>query len=242
MFKRGCSSRFGAHSTCRKSCSPVRGSRFPWSRSWCADSLPAAPDRHIAGLRQGPVQRAVAPRLRTQSPPLLLLPIHFMDHESQSRRYLAPLSGQHPRFLLYPAARNSAQPLLGCWSSPKLKLDRVACGIRSRPSTRFSASSWPSRLLLQPAPATDHAVDQGQDMILPVPLQRCSTRTPVIARATPSRSISWRTSTKPEQFSSGAPWCSSTTTRGFCTVPLVDKSLVANLELHPPPSCPTGLS
>ena len=43
---------------------------------------------------------------------------------------------------------------------------------------------------------------------------RCarSTRTPASCTR---RSMSWRISTKPEQFSSGAPWCSSTTTRGF---------------------------
>ena len=46
--------------------------------------------------------------------------------------------------------------------------------------------------------------------------QRRSTRTPAsITRPTLSRSISLRTSTKPEQFSSGAPRCSWTTTHGF---------------------------
>ena len=52
---------------------------------------------------------------------------------------------------------------------------------------------------------------------LPVPhLQRRSRRRlRSTMLTTPSRSMSWRMCTKPDQFNSGAPWCSRATIRGF---------------------------
>ena len=132
------------------------------------------------------------------------------------RRYLAPLSGQHPeRFGTPPScpATPPSLPLLVLPAPQKLAIV-IACGIRSPAPVR-----WPSRLTSCSLFPPLNTEDQGQDMIrlLAAPQHSAS-----IALA-PSRSISWRTSTKPEQFSSGAPWCSWTTT-GSCTVRLVDKN------------------
>ena len=46
--------------------------------------------------------------------------------------------------------------------------------------------------------------------------------------------MSWRINTKPEQFSSGAPWCSWTTTGGFvyCEVAASHYAAIAPLSQH----------
>ena len=145
-------------------------------------AFPQPQIQHIAGLRQGPVQRAVAPRIVVRKVrPFLLLPIHFMDRRVPvQRRYLAPLSGQHPeRFLLYclrrvPQLRQSLPllVLLVVTKAPQKLADRrgVRYPVAPQHSLQCVILAQPIDVL-QLVPATEHAEDQGQDMIrFPVPL------------------------------------------------------------------------
>ena len=126
-------------------------------------------------------RQALRVRVSSYDSPFLLLPIHFMDRRVPvQRRYLAPLSGQHPeRFLLYclrrvPQLRQSLPllVLLVVSKAPQKLADRrgVRYSVAPQHSLQCVILAQPVDIL-QPAPATDHAVDQGQDMIrLPVPL------------------------------------------------------------------------
>ena len=154
----GCSSRCRRASAPASACSPVRS--FPatsLSRSWCADSLPAAPIQHIAGLRQGPVQRAVAPHCRTQSPPLpsSAHTLHGSTVPVQ-RRYLAPSRGSIPTHPAVwppscPATRQVAACLAGryqsatetcrsSWRAAVAPQHSLQCIILAQPATSAACS------------------------------------------------------------------------------------------------------
>ena len=80
-------------------------------------------------------------------------------------------------------------------------LARASTGFTLTADSVHLANHLLSSNVLQLVPATEHAEDQGQDMIrFPVPLAAPQHSYPSVdSVATPSRSISWRTSTKPEQ-------------------------------------------
>ena len=186
--------------------------------------------QHIAGLRQGPVQRRCSvPRvLRTQSPPLPSRPIHFMDRRVPVQRcYLATLYGAasrtHPAVWTPSCLRNSRQSLPTLRLAGRYQSATETCRSSSvrypvvPQHFAFSASSWRSRLTscsLFP-PLTWE--DQGQDMIrFPDTQRRHSYPSVDSARRSEPLAISWRTAAPNLNSSATArTWCSWSTTGGF---------------------------